>query len=183
MSNNEERRLTCKELLAKEYPEKIDPLTYGGCLGCPSDYGYLYKSEHRCKNLKVNVNRELCTKCWDQIANRYYKDKEEKNRVNLEDSLSKFIDEVNKNKDREVMIFIMKDSATVTSRPIEESPETCLFVDGIADRLLAIAKEDNLNARERFIEILESLIKDVKLNPDVKIIRRIETEKFTYYEE
>lgn len=173
MSNNEACRLTCKEILIKEHPDEIDSQYIGGCKSCPSRYDYLHRYEELCNHNEYS--NERCKKCWNQVATKYYENRKE---TNLEDSLSKFIDEVNKSKDREVMIFITKDSTTVTSRPIRESPETFLFVDDIADKLLAIAKEDNLTARERFIEILESLVKDVKLNPDLKIVSNIKPVSF-----
>lgn len=33
--------MTAREKLAIEYPEQIDYLEPGGCIGCPKDYGYL----------------------------------------------------------------------------------------------------------------------------------------------
>ena len=53
-------KMTCREKLAMEHPEEIDPEHLGGCNGCPHAYGYAKKPE-RCR-----PNEENCTKCWDR---------------------------------------------------------------------------------------------------------------------
>lgn len=55
--------MTCREKLAIEHPEKIDPNCDGGCYGCPSHRGYLSKKEE--KTFCINSNAD-CTACWDQ---------------------------------------------------------------------------------------------------------------------
>ena len=59
--------MTAREKLAIEYPEQLDNVEPGGCIGCPNDYGYLPDYEF-CKN---NDDRygdlfERCKKCWDR---------------------------------------------------------------------------------------------------------------------
>lgn len=59
--------MTAREKLAIEYPEQLDDVEPGGCIGCPNDYGYLPDFEF-CKN---NDDRygdlfERCKKCWDR---------------------------------------------------------------------------------------------------------------------
>lgn len=57
--------MTCREKLAIEHPEEIDPECLGGCNGCPHTYGYADKPEW-CKN--YYITDENCTKCWDREA-------------------------------------------------------------------------------------------------------------------
>lgn len=66
-----DKRLTCRELLAKEHPDDIDDSTLGGCHMCPHNYGYLNPYDELCEIGKCN-----CDDCWDQIATKYYDDKE-----------------------------------------------------------------------------------------------------------
>ena len=59
--------MTAREKLAIEYPEQLDDVEPGGCIGCPNDYGYLPDFEF-CTN---NDDRhgdlfERCKKCWDR---------------------------------------------------------------------------------------------------------------------
>ena len=52
--------MTCREKLEKEHPENINFDCFGGCIGCPDDYGYLPKlSESECQSMR-------CTSCWDR---------------------------------------------------------------------------------------------------------------------
>ena len=52
--------MTCREKLAQEYPEKIDPGDPGGCKGCPDTYNYLdMPPEDMCGAL-------YCRDCWDR---------------------------------------------------------------------------------------------------------------------
>lgn len=50
--------MTCREKLTKEHPEYISPQYYGGCNGCPNDYGYL-PAPPDCDDIS-------CEKCWDR---------------------------------------------------------------------------------------------------------------------
>lgn len=52
--------MTCREKLAMEHPEEIDPAYFGGCNDCPMSYKYAKKPEY-CK-----PGEETCTKCWDR---------------------------------------------------------------------------------------------------------------------
>lgn len=56
--------MTAREKLAIEYPEKLDDLEPGGCMGCPEDYGYLPDADF-CINCYGDVF-ERCKKCWDR---------------------------------------------------------------------------------------------------------------------
>ena len=48
--------MTCRDALAIQHPEQIDPTSMGGCNGCPSHYGYMRDPEHHFN----------CDKCWDR---------------------------------------------------------------------------------------------------------------------
>ena len=70
--------MTAREKLAIEYPEQLDDVEPGGCIGCPNDYGYLPDFEF-CKN---NDDRygdlfERCKKCWDREISEEMKDEKE----------------------------------------------------------------------------------------------------------
>lgn len=56
--------MTCRERLKIEHPECIDTKCEGGCLGCPSAYGYLTDPPY-CSET-CSVNSDICTKCWDR---------------------------------------------------------------------------------------------------------------------
>lgn len=58
--------MTCREKLKIEYPEFINPASFGGCRGCPITYGYLPKSKRLCGGDYSELGNERCTKCWDQ---------------------------------------------------------------------------------------------------------------------
>ena len=78
--------MTAREKLAIEYPNQLDDVEPGGCIGCPNDYGYLPDFEF-CKN---NDGRhgdlfERCKKCWDREIPE--ETKEEKENVMSECSM------------------------------------------------------------------------------------------------
>ena len=56
--------MTCRERLKIEHPDCIDTKWEGGCLGCPSKYGYLTDPPY-CSET-CSVNSDICTKCWDR---------------------------------------------------------------------------------------------------------------------
>lgn len=54
--------MTCREKLKLEHPELIDDDYYlGGCVGCPSDHGYLPDPGEFCP-----IDEENCRACWDR---------------------------------------------------------------------------------------------------------------------
>ena len=59
--------MTAREKLAMEYPEQLDDVEPGGCLGCPEDYGYLPNADF-CKSGDDRYGDlfERCKKCWDR---------------------------------------------------------------------------------------------------------------------
>ena len=80
--------MTAREKLAIEYPEKLDDLEPGGCMGCPEDYGYLPDADF-CTNCYGDVF-ERCKKCWDREIPE--ETKEEKENC-MSDCLYKFYKE------------------------------------------------------------------------------------------
>ena len=60
--------MTCREKLKIEHPEFINPVSFGGCCGCPITYGYLPKSKRLCDSDYSELDNERCEKCWDQEA-------------------------------------------------------------------------------------------------------------------
>ena len=70
--------MTAREKLAIEYPEQLDDVEPGGCLGCPEDYGYLPNADF-CKSGDDQYGDlfERCKKCWDrEIPEEMKEDKE-----------------------------------------------------------------------------------------------------------
>ena len=70
--------MAAREKLVIEYPEQLDDLEPGGCIGCPDDYGYLPDFEF-CTN---NYDRygdlfERCKKCWDREIPEEMKEEKE----------------------------------------------------------------------------------------------------------
>ena len=63
--------MTCREKLKIEHPESITPFSFGGCRGCPHNYGYLPLSKRLCGGNFSDFNHETCTKCWDQETETY----------------------------------------------------------------------------------------------------------------
>lgn len=53
--------MTCREKLTIEHPEHINPKVYGGCNGCPSDYGYLPDPP-----VEDCGGSEGCNACWNR---------------------------------------------------------------------------------------------------------------------
>lgn len=54
--------MTCREKLAIEHPDCVDDDYFGGCVGCPHDYGYLPRpAECGCS---YHVTDYTCTACW-----------------------------------------------------------------------------------------------------------------------
>ena len=49
--------MTFKEKLKEEHPEKVDERCAGGCIGCPSNYGY---------EENYNCNGVTCKDCWNR---------------------------------------------------------------------------------------------------------------------
>ena len=70
--------MTAREKLAMEYPEKLDDVEPGGCLGCPEDYGYLPNADF-CKSGDDRYGDlfERCKKCWDREIPEEMKEEKE----------------------------------------------------------------------------------------------------------
>lgn len=111
--------MTCREKLAIEHPDKIDPECRGGCVGCPSTYGYLHNPDY-CDY----PENYLCTKCWDQEIPT---DPGTQNPCHVvatikpQIDISALVNEAIEKKDRTVHILIMGDNISVDVRPLEES--------------------------------------------------------------
>lgn len=51
--------MTCREKLKQEYPDCVGHKYFGGCCGCPDDYGYMTAPINWC-------NSNSCEACWDR---------------------------------------------------------------------------------------------------------------------
>lgn len=52
--------MTCREKLIQEHPEHNNELCFGGCSGCPSQFGYANRPDW------CRIGFETCAKCWDR---------------------------------------------------------------------------------------------------------------------
>ena len=70
--------MTAREKLAMEYPEQLDDVEPGGCLGCPEDYRYLPNADF-CKSGDDQYGDlfERCKKCWDREIPEEMKEEKE----------------------------------------------------------------------------------------------------------
>ena len=70
--------MTAREKLVMEYPEQLDDVEPGGCLGCPEDYGYLPNADF-CKSGDDQYGDlfERCKKCWDREIPEEMKEEKE----------------------------------------------------------------------------------------------------------
>lgn len=55
--------MTCKEKLSLEHPECISPNEYGGCVGCPHEYGYMGVPDY-CAEGRNDIGQ--CDDCWNR---------------------------------------------------------------------------------------------------------------------
>lgn len=58
--------MTFKEKLKMEHPEAVALWARGGCIGCPSTYGYEKKDRNRCPQTPECWTKENCTACWNR---------------------------------------------------------------------------------------------------------------------
>lgn len=101
--------MTCREKLAMEYPDKIDPASAGGCVGCPGDYGYSSISATDCGG--------GCTECWDREIPGLHK-------ITPEFDIHALIDRCMEKRDRYVSIFFTEHGTNVHIYPYSEG-ESC----------------------------------------------------------
>jgi len=79
--------MTFREKLQQEHPDRIDPTENGGCIGCPSHYGY--ERNHKCPSqydLEELSDNEACTRCWDReisCQTKIFNGPEINNNINL----------------------------------------------------------------------------------------------------
>lgn len=60
--------MKCREKLKIDHPTFINKNFYGGCYGCPHQYGYV-KDPIDCQYFNESdekKRRNICTKCWDR---------------------------------------------------------------------------------------------------------------------
>lgn len=92
--------MTCREKLFKERRDLVSYDDWGGCFGCPDDYGYLEKPEVCSISPKVEDEDEVCRKCWDrEIPNS---EPEPNSRLDI----YALINEAMQKRDRSVAIYI-----------------------------------------------------------------------------
>lgn len=111
----EEQTMTCREKLNLEHPDYVNYSFYGGCLGCPNQYGYLGKPDYCHSDLKT------CTKCWDrEIPEEKPKEAHSWGRI------LGFIDDAMAKRDREVHLYFNPDTGiTMNIYPWPDTNEAC----------------------------------------------------------
>lgn len=127
----EEQTMTCREKLKLEHPDNVNYYFYGGCLGCPNQYGYLGKPDYCHSDLKT------CTKCWDREI------PEEKPKEDYPwDKILDFVDNAMKKRDQEVHLYFNPDTGitlNVYPWPENDSKEETQD-DGFKEYLLRVNK-------------------------------------------
>lgn len=108
--------MTCRQKLAIEHPEYLDPEEYGGCVNCPSDYGYLDDP------IWCNEDDDTCAHCWDReipeeekTANTFNNSTTIVNSTGSVDGLMNLVDKVLASKDHQIGIFWTPDGNTSVS--------------------------------------------------------------------
>ena len=60
---------TCRERLKREKPKFVCDDEFGGCVGCPQEYGYVKEAYWKCwvaGRVNVNEREAICRECWDR---------------------------------------------------------------------------------------------------------------------
>lgn len=65
--------MKAREVLAKHYPDLIDPKLPGGCSNCPWYYKIKVKSLCKTDLREGKTVDQICTLCWDQEASEKIK--------------------------------------------------------------------------------------------------------------
>ena len=92
--------MTCREKLKREHPESVSDLLWGGCMGCPDDYGYLEKPKVCSMTQMVKDDDEVCQKCWNrEIPN-------DEPVPNAQFDIHALIDDAMQKRDRLIAIYI-----------------------------------------------------------------------------
>lgn len=58
--------MTRREWVRLHYPHRAQGSAWGGCCGCPIDYGF--DGDKACSGSMDKVNRERCALCYDRPA-------------------------------------------------------------------------------------------------------------------
>ena len=61
--------MTYREKLQQDQPDLVDDMFTGGCMDCPSSYGYECYNEGLCSGSNPS-SETLCRKCWDREAEK-----------------------------------------------------------------------------------------------------------------
>lgn len=92
--------MTCREKLKIERPEFLDSESWGGCIGCPSTYGYLEDAEWCPKTKAIDDKDTVCRLCWDREI------PEKKESQDSKIDIQALIDDAMQKRDRSVAIYI-----------------------------------------------------------------------------
>lgn len=92
--------MTCRERLAIEHPDRISDDHWGGCLGCPSEFGYLPDPKECPKEHMVDDFDKTCRECWDREI------PEKKESQDSKIDIQALIDDAMQKRDRSVAICI-----------------------------------------------------------------------------
>lgn len=105
--------MTCRDMLIKEHPEMINESWFGGCRGCPNDYGYMNKPTY------CRISEDTCGICWNRTI-----PEEDKNNEFSFDKIKELIDYSIEKNNRQVHIFIHpKNGVSINISPWPDAEE------------------------------------------------------------
>lgn len=103
--------MTFREKLQKEHPTCTGARWWGGCMGCPKDYGY---EDHRPS--ECDINSASCSRCWA----RTIPGTEE---PSIKPDLNALIERAGTKKDISLLIHINGDDTTISVYPCPDPSE------------------------------------------------------------
>lgn len=122
--------MIAREKLVMEHPECVNEECYGGCTGCPDQYGYLPRPS-LC-NLFRCPSEENCSRCWDREI--------------PEEVVEKFNDEFKEGERKHMYSLFLKEFANsgVRYKLIEEKKDLPTISEKVKRLVIAGTPIDNL---------------------------------------
>lgn len=103
--------MTFREKLKKEHPDCTGVCWWGGCMGCPKDYGYEDSRPSEC-----DVDRASCIRCWSRTV----PGTEE---PSVKPDLNALIERAATKRDISLLIHINGDDTTISVYPCPDPSE------------------------------------------------------------
>ena len=108
--------MTCREKMIREHPDLVGSIYFGGCAGCPYEYGYLPEPEPK----SSYCMKYSCIACWDQEIPGTGKDTES---TIPWSEIRAIVDDAVKKRDRTVSLYFTPDTGMSVNVYPWPSPE------------------------------------------------------------